>query len=375
MAERDEATAHRRRRDVTRSHQTESKALDQMVDEEDAQSENSRREARALRLEARRKQFEEEERAKMHAKDYEVYKVALDAAKERAAERRAKLEKEAKSSTVSKEQDTTTVLEEVNDICQTIINGPDKDNQSVQMLYQRVLLLSSRLKSSLEMTSRHQTNRVHAQYERETLRDQLDESQEEIAKLQSQLRKAKDEKQAKLSDLSKSQRRVAELEAIVASTESGEGTGEGTGLVAASSGSPGKTGQKNTELDVLQNTNAELTARVQALEEELVTAKSRGNGGMELDASLDMTNVDPDVAGQRMKMLETQKKRLKQELSEAEEREDALRADKRKLAREVRRLEGDAAALQERINAKDEQLKKLRERRRMNVSLLDPDEA
>jgi len=30
-----------------------------------------------------------------------------------------------------------------------------------------------------------------------------------------------------------------------------------------------------------------------------------------------VAEVDPDVAGQRMKMLETQKKRLKQELAEA----------------------------------------------------------
>jgi hypothetical protein len=40
----------------------------------------------------------------MHAKDYEVYKVALDAAKERAAQRRAKLEKETSTSKASKEQ-------------------------------------------------------------------------------------------------------------------------------------------------------------------------------------------------------------------------------------------------------------------------------
>ena len=39
----------------------------------------------------------------MHAKDYAVYKVALDAAKERAAERRAKLQKDT-STKVSKEQ-------------------------------------------------------------------------------------------------------------------------------------------------------------------------------------------------------------------------------------------------------------------------------
>ena len=54
----------------------------------------------------------------------------------------------------------------------------------------------------------------------------LDESQEEIAKLQSQLRKAKDDKQAKASDLSKAQRRVAELEAAGAGSESPDGTAE-----------------------------------------------------------------------------------------------------------------------------------------------------
>eukprot|EP00730_Choanoeca_flexa_P002070 TRINITY_DN10898_c0_g1_i2.p2 TRINITY_DN10898_c0_g1~~TRINITY_DN10898_c0_g1_i2.p2 ORF type:complete len:190 (+),score=30.02 TRINITY_DN10898_c0_g1_i2:198-767(+) len=179
MADLDASSSNRRRRDVTRSHQTQSKALDQMGDEEDVHAELSRREARALRLEARRKQIEEEEQAKIHAKDYEAYKVALDAAKERAAQRRAKLTHE--SSKSNQEQDNLSLIEEIQDVCATIMKGPDRENESVQVLHQRVLLLSTRLRTSVEYGARMQTNRVHAQYERETLRDRYTISDQTLA--------------------------------------------------------------------------------------------------------------------------------------------------------------------------------------------------
>eukprot|EP01147_Barroeca_monosierra_P007255 gene7255-9700_t len=364
------------RETVSRSYATENKVLDAIGEEADVRAKERRRkreEARALRLQEKLNQVEKEQRSKEDAE----YRQALEVAKKRAQERRDKThDTQLRTSEKCRcnqcaLQDVTETLLEVDALCQTILKGPDSNNQSVQALYGRVRLLSSQLRDTLLHVNRLQNHKITVQYEREKQRDRYYDLEEELSEAKAEIRQYKDSLAAERASAASLNQRIATLEYEYNQLmEQNQQSNEQATLVntdnSAITESNPIIGSLESEIEMLRLKNKQLSESLQSqATEELNKAKESQE-----EITLNVDGLDPQAAANRIRHLEKQSSRLKDELRELENLEEEQRSENKRLKREIRSLEADKESLEELIKAKDEQLKKLRDRRRLNLAAL-----
>ncbi|EGD72116.1 hypothetical protein PTSG_00133 [Salpingoeca rosetta] len=402
-------SARRVREGVSRSYATENKALDALGEEAEARARERRRkreEARALRLQQKLNEAAQEQRSKEDSE----YRKALEDAKQKAKQRREKSQREQQRSS---EKSVTETLEEVDDLCKTVLGGPDRDNESVLALHERVRLLASHLRDTLLHVNRLQNHKITVQYDREKLRDRINDLEEDLAEARVSIRQHKDAATAERAATSRQATRIAELkseleEAISnnikqgkqehSAPEDGGGSRRGSATLSDGDNNDGVDGDKlpasngpsshdaahaeetarlegviaelRDEVQTLQDENEELKKALEGERQRRSSADNATEGEGDLDSSLDLTTTDPAAAANRIRHLERQNKRLKAELKELESMEEDQRSENKKLKRQMRNLEADKESLEELIKAKDEQLKKLRDRRRQHLGAL-----
>eukprot|EP00055_Hartaetosiga_balthica_P012962 m.64665 g.64665 ORF g.64665 m.64665 type:complete len:457 (-) comp8121_c0_seq1:810-2180(-) len=87
----------------------------------------------------------------------------------------------------------------------------------------------------------------------------------------------------------------------------------------------------------------------------------------DLNASIELFAADVDAAKTRIRHLEKQNKKLRATVKEMEDADETNRSEVRKMKRELSKMQSDNEFLEQKLELKDAQIKKMRERRRQEL--------